>query len=137
MGLKQLFKGLFGGNKGSTSTGDWRGQYEAQAEAQRRLLETLPMQELLEAVSAGRFDEDYRIWYVIAEKAEPQVAVPVLLAALSKNPPYLQQYHCAVAILHLLGIEPLVNGRAPNDSTAVEYTTSRPNHPEARSRLQG
>lgn len=136
MSLKQFLKRLFGGKKASSNVGDWRFQYEDHADSQRHLLETRPVSELLKDVSVGHVDEYHQIWYVIAAKAEPKAAAPILLDALCKNPEYLHQYHCTVAILHLLGIEPLVNGRSPNDSTAVDYTTSRPNHEEARRRLQ-
>lgn len=135
MSWTRMWRSWFGGRRESATEGGWRDSYERHAEAEAGTLHRRPVVELLQEVQAGRIDEYHRIWYVIAERAEPRAALPVLFASLAVQTDYLRQYHCAVAILHLLGDEPLVNGVAPTRTTAVDYTTARPTFADARARL--
>lgn len=135
MSIRRLFTSLFTAKNKTKSEGSWRGEYEYHANLEKQKLYTKPVTELLADVEGGRFDTYHLIWYAIAERAEPKQALPVLFKAINNCQEYLHQYHCAAALLHLLEIEPLINGY-PSNSTAVDYTTARANYLEARRNLQ-
>jgi len=59
--------------------------------------------ELLAEVSEGRFGNYYVIWYVIASKSTVDEAGWILFRTLAGNPDYLCRYHCAAALLQLMG----------------------------------
>lgn len=120
----------------SSASGDWREQFEIHAEANKMSLDEKSVSELLQNVASGSFGQYFNIWYSIAERADAKEALPVLFSALESNNDYLQQYHCAVAILHLLSVEKLVDGSYPSNTSAVEYTTSGKNYHEARRNLE-
>ena len=72
---------------------------------EREEMESLPLERLLEDVSKGRYGKYYNIWCVIAEHSSLEEAGWVLFQVLKKDIDYLYRYHCAAALIELLGVD--------------------------------
>lgn len=82
---------------------NWQEAWEYHARAELDDLGTRPAAELLALVRAGRFGGYYVLWDAIAERASlPEAAAP-LLTVLESEADYLDRYHCAAALLRLMG----------------------------------
>ena len=81
----------------------WRDEYDVHADAARRAVDARPVAALIEDVRRGRYGDYYSIWYSIAERASLGNAGWVLFDVLKRNIDYLYRYHCAAALIALLG----------------------------------
>jgi len=84
-------------------TETWQDRWEEAADEERKRMEARTAAELLAEVSEGRFGNYYVIWYVIASKSTVDEAGWILFRTLAGNPDYLCRYHCAAALLQLMG----------------------------------
>jgi hypothetical protein len=82
---------------------NWQEAWEAHARGELDGLRARPVPELLSLVRAGRFGGYFVLWDAIAERATLAEAGWPLFAALMSNADYLDRYHCADALLKLLG----------------------------------
>jgi hypothetical protein len=83
--------------------GDWRETWEQHAEQERGALAEAPVSELLARIRAGQFGGYYSIWYALADRAQLNEVGWVLFSVLESEAAYLDRYHCAAALLRLLG----------------------------------
>lgn len=84
---------------------NWQDAWEAQARGELDALRARPVAELLGLVRAGRFGGYYVLWDAIAERATLAEAGWALFAVLETDADSLDRYHCADALLRLLGGE--------------------------------
>lgn len=82
---------------------DWKEQYEDAADEEEARYRRRPVAELLADVRAGRVGEYATIWRVIGERGEVARVGWELMDFLRSPAPYLSRYHCAAALLRLLG----------------------------------
>lgn len=82
---------------------DWKEQYEEAADEEDARYRRRPVAELLTDVKAGRVGEYATIWRVIGERGELARVGWELMDFLRSPAPYLSRYHCAAALLRLLG----------------------------------
>ncbi len=82
---------------------DWKEQYEDAADDEEARYRRRPVAELLTDVKAGRVGEYATIWRVIGERGEVARVGWELMDFLRSPAPYLARYHCAAALLRLLG----------------------------------
>jgi hypothetical protein len=121
---------------GDSGGGGWQDHYDLGLASERAEVDGVPVEQLLARVAAGRVGRYYTIWYSIAQRASPKEALPVLVDSLWALDDKLDQFHCAVAILHLLGDEPLVSGSYSQGTSASKYVSSAPDVEEARCELR-
>lgn len=81
----------------------WQDRWEEAADDERKRMEARTAAELLADVDEGRFGNYYVIWYVIASKSTVDEAGWTLFRTLVGNADYLSRYHCAAALLKLMG----------------------------------
>lgn len=85
-------------------TKHWHDLWEEHADAERQSQDRRPVSSLLEAVRQRKFGDYYTLWYAIAAKATLVEAGWTLFAVLeSPDIDYLHRYHCAAALLQLIG----------------------------------
>lgn len=101
----------------------WQDRWDEAAEDERKRMQGITAAELLADVSEGRFGNYYVIWYVIASKSTIDEAGWTLFRILAGDSDYLYRYHCAAALLQLMGEATL----KPVDASA--------DHPERESIL--
>lgn len=82
---------------------NWQEAWEAHARGELDSLRVRPVTELLDLVRAGRFGGYFVLWDAIAERATLAEAGWQLFAVLLSDADYLDRYHCAAALLKLLG----------------------------------
>ncbi len=82
---------------------DWKEQYEDAADEEEARYRRRPVAELLADVRSGRVGEYATIWRVIGERGEVARVGWELMDFLRSPAPYLSRYHCAAALLRLLG----------------------------------
>lgn len=82
---------------------NWQEAWEAHARRELDDLRARPVPELLRLVRAGRFGGYFVLWDAIAERATLAEAGWPLFAVLVSNADYLDRYHCASALIKLLG----------------------------------
>lgn len=83
--------------------GNWRETWEQHADQERDVLDEVSVSELVERVQAGQFGDYYRIWYALADHAKLNDVGWVLFSVLESEADYLDRYHCAAALLRLMG----------------------------------
>lgn len=83
---------------------DWREDYERAAEAESARLARASDRVLLEAIRARQTGEYYTIWRVIGERRPKPEICWTLYETLTSDRDYLDRYHCAQALLRLLGL---------------------------------
>lgn len=102
----------------------WKTLWDEYAEKERRNYGSMPVEELLKRVKDGYYGDYYCIWYSIAEKATLEQAGEILLEVLHRNIRYLLRYHCASALLKLMGeedIQPVdISGDQPDHDDLLE-----------------
>ncbi|MFO7627239.1 MAG: hypothetical protein R6V62_08275 [Candidatus Fermentibacteraceae bacterium] len=81
----------------------WQDKWDEAADDERKRMEARTAAELLADVSEGRFGNYYVIWYVIASKSTVDEAGWTLFKTLVGEADYLYRYHCAAALLQLMG----------------------------------
>ena len=82
---------------------DWRNQYESAAEQELAEFRQMTDDERLESIREGRTGEYYTIWQSIAARGISREVCWTLYDVLIGDHPYLDRYHCANALLKLLG----------------------------------
>jgi hypothetical protein len=82
---------------------NWREEWESHADAEAERYDATSVSGLVDEISRGRFGEYHTIWYSLARRAAPAEAAKVLLGVLESDRPYLDRYHCATALLQILG----------------------------------
>lgn len=96
---------------------DWKQQYEHAADEELDRYTRRSLADLLLDIRSGSTGEYSTIWEAVARKATPQEAGWVLYDVLNSDRPYLERYHCAKALLRILGC---------NEFEAVELSASWP-----------
>ena len=82
----------------------WRDRWDEYSKLEREDMQSLPIERLLDNVRKGRYGRYYTIWYVIAERSTLEEAGWILFRILKKKDiDYLYRYHCAAALIGLLG----------------------------------
>jgi hypothetical protein len=81
----------------------WQDRWEEAADAELKRMETRTMTELLADIGVGRFGSYFVIWYVIASRSTLVEAGWTLFRTLASDADYLHRYHCAAALLQLMG----------------------------------
>lgn len=81
--------------------------FGGKAEAESRDLASLPVSILLLRVEAGDLGTHYQIWPAIARRATLEQAGGILYRFVRSDADYLNRYHCAEALLTLLGFDDL------------------------------
>jgi len=83
--------------------GDWRKQWEDHADAEQARYDAMSTSALLDDVRRGRFGDYRTIWYALGKRAAAPEAAWMLFDVLTSQATYLDRYHCAAALLQLLG----------------------------------
>ena len=81
----------------------WKDKWDEYSRLEREEMESRPLERLLEDVRQGRYGKYYNICYVIAERSSLEEAGWTLFQVLKKDIDYLYRYHCAAALIELLG----------------------------------
>ncbi len=81
---------------------DWRSHYESAADDEEARYRRRPVVELIADVHAGRVGDYATIWRVIGERGKLAEVGWNLMAFLRSDRDYLERYHCAAALLHLM-----------------------------------
>ena len=84
----------------------WQDHWEAAAGEERQAYDSRPLQELLDALQNGYFGGYFNLPYSIAARASLAEAGWPLYDVLRRDVDYLHRYHCAAALLKLLGETP-------------------------------
>jgi hypothetical protein len=84
------------------SSGDWRETWEQHADGARKKLDAMSIRELCTRIQAGKVDDYHQVWQTIAERATLSEVGWFLYSILESDREYLDRYHCAAALLHLL-----------------------------------
>lgn len=82
---------------------DWKSQYEAAADAEFADCSARPLDELLAAIRSGQAGEYFQVWQAVAERGSAAQVGWTLFDVLDSDRPYLERYHCASALLRVLG----------------------------------
>jgi hypothetical protein len=84
----------------------WQDSWENAAADERAQYDARPVSELITHIQKGWFGTYYTIWHSIAMRAKLEQAGWPLFDVLRSNANYLNRYHCAAALLRLLGNSP-------------------------------
>lgn len=84
---------------------DWRERYEIEAASELATFDQEPVYELLDRVANRMYGKYFSLWRSIAQRAELEQAGWLLFEVLQTEPEYLQRYHCAAALLTLMGLD--------------------------------
>lgn len=82
---------------------DWKTQYEASADAEFVDFSARPLDELLAAIRSGQAGEYFQVWQAGADRGTAAQVGWTLFDVLVSDRPYLERYHCAGALLRVLG----------------------------------
>jgi hypothetical protein len=82
---------------------DWQEQWEQHALEERLRMEAMPLSLLLEDIHLGRYGGHFGIWPVVAGRATLAEAGLTLVGVLERETDDLIRYHCAAALLSMLG----------------------------------
>lgn len=82
---------------------EFRARYEKEAAADKAATDKVPLERLLERVRQRYYGSYFSLWRSIAQRATLEQAGWALLEVLKTEPQYLQRYHCASALLALMG----------------------------------
>ncbi len=105
----------------------WKTLWDEYAEMERRAFDAMPVVELLNRVKNGNYGAYYTLWYSIAEKATLEQAGKTLLDVLHQNTRYLLRYHCAHALLKLMG---------EKDIQPVDLSADQPDQDDLLKRIE-
>lgn len=81
----------------------WQDRWEEAAVEERTRMEAAGPSELLANIRDGRFGDYFVIWRIVAEKSTLHVAGWTLYDVLAGSADYLCRYHCAAALLQMMG----------------------------------
>lgn len=95
-------------------------------------MEALPVEQLLDRIRKGLFGQYYNIWRAVGRRSTLEDAGWVLFEVLESDVDYLYRYHCAAALLKLLGDVALAPVDLSGNHSAVEGNIS-----SVRSILEG
>src|SRR5262249_47390175 len=84
---------------------DYQRYFEEAAEKEKRRYDQKSVDELLKLIRRGSYGKYYTIWDSVGERASADEAGSDLIAVLRSGAEYLHRYHCAVALLRLLGMQ--------------------------------
>jgi hypothetical protein len=80
-------------------------RWEAGAKAELARYSALPAPELLTRGESRQLGDYYMIWPALAERATLHEAGWILFRVLQSDLDYFNRYHCATALLSLVGID--------------------------------
>lgn len=107
---------------------DWKADYEDAADREAAHYLRMSAHDLLLEIQAGRTGEYHTIWRAVTSRGTAsQVAWP-LYDVLRSERPYLDRYHCAVALLRAIDC---------TEFEAVALSANWPTRPGDLSRLEG
>jgi hypothetical protein len=85
------------------ASGDWRQEYEHHADIEGAKVDKMSVRELCARIQAGKVGDYYQIWRAIGERGTLPEAGWLLFSVLESDMESLHRYHCASALLRLLG----------------------------------
>jgi hypothetical protein len=85
----------------------WQDHWEEFTAAERAACDKACLEVLLGDVCGGQFGRYHQIWPAIAARASLEQAGWTLYEVLGRDIDYLHRYHCADALLALIGDAPL------------------------------
>lgn len=88
--------------------GEFQERYEEEGGKERARYDARPVADLLADIRAGRFSDQYQIWYSLGARATLAEAGPTLLAVLESDLEYLHRYHCAAALIAIAQLDPKI-----------------------------
>ena len=106
---------------------DWHQQWERAARAEKESVDRQTVAELLDQIARGSYGRYYAIWRSIGARAELQTAGWPLMRVLKSNADFHNRYHCASALLRLMGESP---------AEAVHYSADIPTRQENLAALE-
>jgi hypothetical protein len=83
----------------------WRERYEIEAASAQAMFDQKPVDELLDRAANRMYGKYFSIWRSIAERAELEQAGWLMFEVLQTEQDYLTRYHCAAALLALMGLD--------------------------------
>jgi hypothetical protein len=84
-------------------SGEWRETWEQHADKEQGKLEGLSVRELCARIHARKLGDYYQIWQAVAKRATLPEVGWILYGVLESDMEYLHRYHCAEALLQLMG----------------------------------
>ncbi len=99
---------------------DWRLEWEKAAKAEAKGYARQPVDALLEKVARGFYGQYYALWREIAARVELEEAGWLLMKVLRSNADYHNRYHCAAALLTLMGKSPVEAVQYSGDITDLQ-----------------
>jgi hypothetical protein len=78
-------------------------RWAQQAKKEYESYEARPVEELVADIRAGRFGSHYQIWRSLGQRGSLADAGAVLADVLESSADFLNRYHCAEALLLLVG----------------------------------
>ncbi len=85
----------------------WKDLWEKYSAEETARMEAMSASRLLDDIRAGHFGNYYSIWRVVGRKATLEEAGWTLYEVLETDIDYLYRYHCAAALLKLMGMDDL------------------------------
>jgi hypothetical protein len=83
--------------------GEWREQYEASADQEMAAMSKWTDEQLLAAIRQANTGGYYTIWQVVGSRKPTAQLCWILIGILESNRDYLDRYHCAAALIRLIG----------------------------------
>ncbi|MBC7894612.1 MAG: hypothetical protein H7066_04315 [Cytophagaceae bacterium] len=84
-------------------SGEWREHYEDAADADLAAMSAESLPQLIRRVQRREFGEYYALWDAIAGKRDLHAVGWLMFDFITSDATYLHRYHCARALLVLLG----------------------------------
>ena len=81
---------------------DWRQEYEDASDSERRKLDRIPVEQLLQQVKSAQFGKYYNVWHSLGDRATLHGAGWTLFRFLNSPADDPHRYHCAAALLKLM-----------------------------------
>ncbi|MBN2609657.1 MAG: hypothetical protein JXA64_11125 [Candidatus Fermentibacteraceae bacterium] len=98
----------------------WKDLWEKYSAEETARMEAMPAGRLLQDIRAGHFGDYYGIWRVVGSKASLEEAGWTLFEVLETDIDYLYRYHCAAALLKLMGMDDLQPVDLSGNHSAVQ-----------------
>jgi hypothetical protein len=92
---------------------NWRERYEIEAASELAEYEQKSLDVLFNQIRSRQYGRYFSLWRAIASRAQLEQAGWLLFEVLQTESDYLQRYHCAGALLSLMGL---------NRTDAVNYS---------------
>lgn len=82
---------------------DWREKWEVAAGDEQSEYDSISLEQLIERIENGWFGNYYALWRTVEARATLELVGWLLFDVLESKASYLHRYHCARALLNLMG----------------------------------